>query len=30
MRRAAMARSFGWSQSALGYKDVYGRLMAAR
>jgi starch synthase len=28
MRRAAMARSFGWNQSALGYKEVYGRLTA--
>jgi len=28
MRRAAMARSFGWNRSALGYKDVYGRVTA--
>jgi len=29
MRRAAMNRHFGWSKSAEGYRDVYGRAMAA-
>ncbi len=29
MRRAAMARGFGWQRAALGYKAVYGRALAA-